>query len=104
VVASLYGPALAARMATLRRSGLGKQTLAEGCAVLREIARRRLGRRHHDVQLLGALAILDGRVAEMDTGEGKAITAALAAGLAAGERGAHRGGPRACRAERRERP
>ncbi len=74
---------MAALHATLRRSGLDDAALIEGCALLRELCRRTLGLRHHDVQLLGALAILDGRIAEMGTGEGKTITAALAAGLAA---------------------
>jgi preprotein translocase subunit SecA len=73
----------AALRVMLRRAGLEGPALARGCALLREVSRRVLGLRHHDVQLLGALAILDGRVAEMDTGEGKTVTAALAAGLAA---------------------
>ncbi len=73
----------AALRARLRRGGLTAAALAEGCALVRETARRHLGQRHHDVQILGALAILDGRVAEMDTGEGKTLTAAMAAGLAA---------------------
>jgi preprotein translocase subunit SecA len=67
----------------LRRAGFTAETLARGTALVREVSRRRMGLRHHDVQLLGALAILDGRVAEMDTGEGKTVTAAMAAGLAA---------------------
>jgi preprotein translocase subunit SecA len=84
---TLDDPALAARIAALRaqlrRGGLEDGALIDGCALLREVGRRTLCLRHHDVQLLGALAILDGRVAEMDTGEGKTITAAMAAGLAA---------------------
>jgi preprotein translocase subunit SecA len=75
--------AIAALREALRRHGTQGPALARGCAVLREVSRRRLGLRHHDVQLLGALVILDGRVAEMDTGEGKTLTAALAAALAA---------------------
>jgi preprotein translocase subunit SecA len=78
---------LQARLSALREAlclqGRNAATLAQGCALVREVARRRLGMRHHDVQLLGALAILDGRVAEMDTGEGKTLTAGLAAGIAA---------------------
>lgn len=49
------------------------------CAIGREAARRGLGQRPYDVQLLGAMALLDGRVAEMATGEGKTLTAAIAA-------------------------
>jgi preprotein translocase subunit SecA len=49
------------------------------CAVGREAARRALGERPYDVQLLGVLGMLDGHVAEMATGEGKTLAAAIAA-------------------------
>ena len=49
------------------------------CAVGREAARRGLGERPFDVQLLGTLALLTGHVAEMATGEGKTLSGALAA-------------------------
>ena len=75
--------AVAALRDDLHRQGLRPATLAPGCALVREASRRWLGLRQHDVQVLGALAILDGRVAEMDTGEGKTITAGMAAALAA---------------------
>ncbi len=52
---------------------------AEICACGREAARRGLGERPYDVQVLGALAMLSGRVAEMATGEGKTLSGALAA-------------------------
>jgi preprotein translocase subunit SecA len=52
---------------------------AEFAAVAREAARRALGERPHDVQLLGTLAMLSGYVAEMATGEGKTLSGALAA-------------------------
>ena len=52
---------------------------AEFCAVGREAARRALGERPYDVQLLGPLVMLDGHVAEMATGEGKTLSGALAA-------------------------
>jgi preprotein translocase subunit SecA len=52
---------------------------AEICALCREAARRALGERPYDVQVLGALAMLSGRVAEMATGEGKTLSGALAA-------------------------
>ena len=53
--------------------------VAEVCAIGREAARRALGERPYDVQLLGAMAMLGGSVAEMATGEGKTLTAAIAA-------------------------
>jgi preprotein translocase subunit SecA len=49
------------------------------CALGREAARRGLGERPFDVQLLGTLAMLSGRVAEMATGEGKTLSGAIAA-------------------------
>ena len=51
----------------------------EICAIGREAARRGLNQRPYDVQLLGAMALLSGTVAEMATGEGKTLTAAIAA-------------------------
>lgn len=51
----------------------------ELAAALREAARRALGERPHDVQVLGVLAMLSGFVAEMATGEGKTLSGALAA-------------------------
>ena len=55
------------------------EDLVEICAVGREAARRALGERPYDVQLLGVLAMLDGHVAEMATGEGKTLAAAITA-------------------------
>jgi preprotein translocase subunit SecA len=52
---------------------------AEFCAIGREAARRALGERPYDVQLLGTLVMLSGHVAEMATGEGKTLSGALAA-------------------------
>ncbi|MEW2352730.1 accessory Sec system translocase SecA2 [Spirillospora sp. NPDC029432] len=49
------------------------------CAAGREAARRAIGERPYDVQLLGTLALLNGQVAEMATGEGKTLAGALAA-------------------------
>jgi preprotein translocase subunit SecA len=48
-------------------------------AIVREIAGRRLGMRHFDVQLVGGWVLLNGMVAEMQTGEGKTLTATLPA-------------------------
>ncbi|GAB3164070.1 accessory Sec system translocase SecA2 [Microbispora hainanensis] len=56
---------------------------ADFCAVMREAARRALGQRPYDVQLVGMLAMLDGHVVQMATGEGKTLVGALtAAGFA----------------------
>ena len=51
--------------------------LVEAFAVVREVARRTIGLRHHDVQLIGGMVLHEGRIAEMKTGEGKTLTAAL---------------------------
>ena len=77
--------ALAGREAgmTLRRAGFGNETVARTFALVREAAGRRLGMRHFDVQLAGGLVLLDGMVAEMETGEGKTLTATLPACTAA---------------------
>ncbi len=55
------------------------EDLVEICAIGREAARRALGERAYDVQLLGVMALLAGTVAEMATGEGKTLAAAIAA-------------------------
>ncbi len=54
---------------------------AEAFAVVREAARRTLGMRHFDVQLIGGMTLHQGRIAEMRTGEGKTLMATLAAYL-----------------------
>jgi preprotein translocase subunit SecA len=52
--------------------------LPEAFALTREAARRTLGQRHYDVQLIGGMVLHDGSIAEMKTGEGKTLTATLA--------------------------
>ncbi len=49
--------------------------LPEAFALTREAARRTMGQRHYDVQLIGAMVLHDGAIAEMKTGEGKTLTA-----------------------------
>lgn len=51
--------------------------LPEAFAVVREAAKRCLGQRHFDVQLLGGIVLHQGKIAEMKTGEGKTLTATL---------------------------
>ncbi len=58
------------------------QTLVHGFALIREVSKRTIGIFHYDVQILGALAIFYGNVAEMKTGEGKTFVTALPAYLA----------------------
>ncbi len=55
--------------------------LPEAFAVVREAAKRTLGLRHHDVQLIGGIALHEGKIAEMRTGEGKTLVATLPAYL-----------------------
>jgi preprotein translocase subunit SecA len=69
------------RMDLLRDRAAGGESLEEllpECfAIVRETARRTLGMRHFDVQLIGGMALHDGQIAEMKTGEGKTLTATL---------------------------
>jgi preprotein translocase subunit SecA len=51
--------------------------LPESFALTREAARRTIGQRHFDVQLIGGMILHDGAIAEMRTGEGKTLTATL---------------------------
>ena len=53
------------------------ELLPEAFAAVREAARRRLGQRHFDVQLMGGMVLHQGRIAEMKTGEGKTLVATL---------------------------
>ena len=55
--------------------------LVEAFAVVREAARRVIGQRHYDVQMMGGIALHLGWVAEMRTGEGKTLVSTLAAYL-----------------------
>ncbi len=64
--------------------------LAEAFALVREAAKRTLGQRHFDVQLMGGIALHNGQIAEMKTGEGKTLVATLAVFLnALDKRGVH---------------
>ncbi|MEK7177165.1 MAG: preprotein translocase subunit SecA [Patescibacteria group bacterium] len=59
------------------------EILPEAFAVVREAAKRTLKQRHFDVQLLGGIALYQGGIAEMKTGEGKTLVATLSAYLMA---------------------
>lgn len=66
------------------------ELLPEAFAVVREAAKRTLGQRHYDVQLIGGIVLHKGMIAEMKTGEGKTLVATLAAYLNALEgKGVH---------------
>src|SRR6201996_1918569 len=64
--------------------------LPDAFAVVREAAKRTLGQRHFDVQLMGGMVLHSGRIAEMKTGEGKTLVATLAVYLnALSSKGVH---------------
>ncbi len=67
----------------LHRKGLTKKLIIEAFAVIREVASRTIEKRHFDVQLYGGWLMINGMLAEMDTGEGKTLTITLPACTAA---------------------
>ncbi|MFE1601323.1 preprotein translocase subunit SecA [Methylobacterium sp. ID0610] len=87
-MAMLSDAALDAERRVISAALRGRETfppgaVAEAFALIRELSARISGQRPYPVQMMGAAALLDGRVAQMATGEGKTLTAALAAGTAA---------------------
>ncbi len=91
---SLDDAALRAKTAEFRQRLAAGTTLdaliPEAFAVVREVARRTLGLRHFDMQLVGGLTLHEGKIAEMRTGEGKTLVATLPAYLnALPARGVH---------------
>ena len=72
---------LAAKTAEFRQRLDAGETLddllSEAFATVREAARRVIGQRHYDVQLLGGIVLHQGKIAEMKTGEGKTLVATL---------------------------
>src|SRR5581483_8661594 len=67
----LHGAPDAERVETL------DDLLPEAFAAVREAAKRTLGQRHFDVQLIGGIVLHQGKIAEMKTGEGKTLVASL---------------------------
>jgi preprotein translocase subunit SecA len=63
----------------LRSEGYTEELIAQTFALVREVAKQTIGLRHYDVQLMGGLVLLQGMVAEMETGEGKTLVATLPA-------------------------
>ncbi|MHB8474224.1 MAG: preprotein translocase subunit SecA [Gammaproteobacteria bacterium] len=86
-LAELDDRQLADRVQQLRRHlkarGLRVEHIAQTFALVREMAGRRIGMRHFDVQLFGGWILIQGMLAEMETGEGKTLTATLPACAAA---------------------
>jgi preprotein translocase subunit SecA len=84
-VSALDEAAMKARTAELKAEVANGKALAEvlpeAFALVREAARRTLGMRHFDVQLIGGMALHEGKIAEMRTGEGKTLVATLPAYL-----------------------
>ena len=93
-VAALSDADLRARTAQFRAEvAAGKSLddlLAPAFATVREAAKRSLGQRHFDVQLIGGIVQHEGRISEMKTGEGKTLVATLAVYLnALSDKGVH---------------
>ena len=80
-IRALSDEALRARTEEFRRELAGGKALDDllvpAFAVVREAARRVLGMRHYDVQLIGGMVLHQGKIAEMRTGEGKTLVATL---------------------------
>ncbi len=80
-VQSLSDQQLRAKTDEFRQRLAGRESLddllPEAFAVVREAARRALGQRHYDVQLIGGVVLHRGQIAEMKTGEGKTLVATL---------------------------
>lgn len=65
----------------LKKGETLEDLLPEAFALVREAAKRNLGERHYDVQLVGGITLHSGKIAEMKTGEGKTLVATLPAYL-----------------------
>src|SRR6202049_3077959 len=80
-LAALSDEALKARTAEFRKAlAEGKSlddVLVPAFATVREAAKRTLGQRHFDMQLIGGMVLHEGSIAEMKTGEGKTLVATL---------------------------
>jgi preprotein translocase subunit SecA len=84
-IAALSDDAMRAKTAELRQKVADGATLddvlPEAFAIVREAGKRTLNMRHFDVQLMGGIALHNGKIAEMRTGEGKTLVATLPAYL-----------------------
>lgn len=59
----------------LKKGETLEEILIEAFSVVREAAKRTIGMRHYDVQLLGGIVLFEGKISEMKTGEGKTLVA-----------------------------
>ena len=94
LISPLSDESLRAKTAEFKSRYAGGESLddllAEAFAVIREAAKRTLGQRHYDVQIMGGAALHRGNIAEMRTGEGKTLVATLPSYLnALAGRGVH---------------
>src|ERR1700754_981910 len=80
-VSALSDEALAARTAEFKKQLAEGKTLDDilvpAFATVREAAKRTLGQRHFDVQMIGGMILHEGKISEMKTGEGKTLVATL---------------------------
>lgn len=93
-VSSLSDDELAGKTNQFRERFLNGESLdsmlSEAFSVVREASKRVMGMRHFDVQLIGGMALHEGKIAEMRTGEGKTLVATLAVYLnAIAQKGVH---------------
>src|SRR5476649_1406815 len=93
-IAALSDDALKARTAAFKQQVTDGASLDDilvpAFATVREAAKRAIGQRHFDVQLIGGMILHEGKIAEMKTGEGKTLVATLAVYLnALAGRGVH---------------
>lgn len=81
-IAALSDEALRAKTeefrARIAKGATLDKLLPEAFAVVRETAKRVIGERHYDVQIMGGIVLHQGKIAEMKTGEGKTLTSTLA--------------------------
>src|SRR3954449_8480063 len=81
-LAKLSHEALRARTADFKKQVADGKSLDDilvpAFATVRDAAKRTIGQRHFDVQLIGGMILHEGRIAEMKTGEGKTLVATLA--------------------------
>ena len=83
-----HGPRLSA--SRFRDGATLDSLIPAAFATVREAGVRTLGQRHFDVQMIGGMALHEGKIAEMKTGEGKTLVATLAVYLnALAEKGVH---------------
>ena len=67
----------------LHQKGLKDELICRAFAIIKEVAKREINMSHYDSQLTGGWIMMQGKIAEMQTGEGKTLTATLPAGCAA---------------------